>query len=287
MPPGEPRYRNTFDAIRSIYKLEGFRAFYKGLLPSLLGVSHVAVQFPLYEKAKAWAETDGKLTPSRILICSASSKMVASLITYPHEVLRTRLQIYKKQAAEAQSHSHSNPTSHSHSSPNVNVNANANLKGRPNLIPEPIGTTPTPANIPGVFCDAKAGFQQPPERIPPSKWKPRTDGVIDTFLQIKRQDGWRGFYRGLSINLVRTVPNSAVTMLTWVLFSTPDACRRVQTLTPGTNSSCVNCHNSILSRLQRRVMVMSYHGIAGLGWAGPMLTRANIDAAQLDCLEDN
>ena len=39
----------------TIYRTEGFRAFYKGLLPSLIGVSHVAVQFPLYEKAKAWA----------------------------------------------------------------------------------------------------------------------------------------------------------------------------------------------------------------------------------------
>ncbi len=39
----------------TIYRTEGIRAFYKGLLPSLIGVSHVAVQFPLYEKAKAWA----------------------------------------------------------------------------------------------------------------------------------------------------------------------------------------------------------------------------------------
>jgi solute carrier family 25 folate transporter 32 len=41
----------------------------------------------------------------------------------------------------------------------------------------------------------------------------RKGGIVDTAIKIKRQDGWRGFYRGLSINLVRTVPNSAVTML--------------------------------------------------------------------------
>lgn len=47
-------YKNTFDAFKTIYSTEGFRGFYKGLGPSLMGVSHVAVQFPLYEKLKVW-----------------------------------------------------------------------------------------------------------------------------------------------------------------------------------------------------------------------------------------
>lgn len=50
----------------------------------------------------------------------------------------------------------------------------------------------------------------------PRRW-PRKGGIIDVFVKIYRQDGWRGFYRGLSINLVRTVPASAVTMLTYEL----------------------------------------------------------------------
>lgn len=49
------RYTNTWIAFRSIYKTEGWRAFYRGLAPSLIGVTHVAVHFPLYEKMKAWA----------------------------------------------------------------------------------------------------------------------------------------------------------------------------------------------------------------------------------------
>lgn len=55
LPPTAKRYRNTVQAFYSIYKTEGIRAFYKGLLPSLFGVSHVAVQFGLYEKTKTWA----------------------------------------------------------------------------------------------------------------------------------------------------------------------------------------------------------------------------------------
>lgn len=55
LPPSATRYRTTLEAFYTIYKNEGLSAFYKGLTPSLFGVSHVAVQFGLYEKTKAMA----------------------------------------------------------------------------------------------------------------------------------------------------------------------------------------------------------------------------------------
>jgi hypothetical protein len=51
----EIRYRHTLDAAMTIYRSEGASAFYRGLVPSLLGIAHVAVQFPLYEQLKLWA----------------------------------------------------------------------------------------------------------------------------------------------------------------------------------------------------------------------------------------
>lgn len=54
-PHHEGRYRNTLDAFLTIYRAEGVAAFYRGLFPSLLGITHVAVQFPLYEQLKIWA----------------------------------------------------------------------------------------------------------------------------------------------------------------------------------------------------------------------------------------
>ncbi|RXK41984.1 solute carrier family 25 (mitochondrial folate transporter), member 32 [Tremella mesenterica] len=220
LPPSAARYRNTLDAVVTIRRTEGLGAFYKGLLPSLLGISHVAVQFPLYEAAKSYADSHSNrndltsnpdysnLPASTILACSAFSKMVASLVTYPHEVLRTRLQIRKSIPSISLSSSSSS-------------SSGGGVNNVSNIVRIPI-STPTPLYSP--LISAVGG--NPPIPIGPgpeytriaapkgSKWERREGGVIDTFLSIKKQDGWRGFYRGLSINLVRTVPNSAVTMLT-------------------------------------------------------------------------
>jgi solute carrier family 25 folate transporter 32 len=54
----------------------------------------------------------------------------------------------------------------------------------------------------------------------PSGAPRKRSGIIRTTRKIIHFEGWRGLYKGLSVNLIRTVPNSAVTMLTCV-FSCP------------------------------------------------------------------
>ncbi|GJJ15664.1 hypothetical protein Clacol_009942 [Clathrus columnatus] len=164
-PPNESRYRHTLDAFITIYRSEGPWAFYRGLLPSLLGILHVAVQFPLYEKLRSLAQSRNPgqpLSTPTILLCSAISKMTASIATYPHEVVRTRLQIQKSYRHE-------------------------NLTG-------------------------SATFE---DSIAPSQRK--YQGLVHAARRIVFEEGWKGLYKGLSINLLRTVPNSAVTMLTYEL----------------------------------------------------------------------
>lgn len=75
------------------------------MIPSLLGVLHVGVQFPLYEYLKRSSlqthENDATHQPTHghghpnitsVLYASMISKFIASVVTYPHEVIRTRLQ---------------------------------------------------------------------------------------------------------------------------------------------------------------------------------------------------
>lgn len=85
---------STYNMIKKIYKQEGIGSFYKGLYASFLGLSHVAIQFPLYEYLKKEARNRKKgykEDTMDLIVASLGAKLVACLFTYPHEVLRNRL----------------------------------------------------------------------------------------------------------------------------------------------------------------------------------------------------
>lgn len=151
-------YTGTLDAFRKMYAGEGIRVFYSGLVPSLFGLVHVGIHFPAYEALKTALgvnrpeESESSDKPGsgklwRLVVASAVSKMIASTVTYPHEILRTRMQM---QGARG-----------------------------------------------------------------PQKGK-----LVHEVLQIYRKDGMLGFYVGYLTNLARTVPASAVTLVSFEYFRT-------------------------------------------------------------------
>ncbi|KAL9378587.1 hypothetical protein Peur_029922 [Populus x canadensis] len=107
------RYSGFYDALKTIMREEGWRALYKGIVPSLFlvfvllqQVSHGAVQFTAYEelrkvivdyKAKQRKE-DCKSADTDLLnsvdyaVLGGSSKIAAIILTYPFQVIRSRLQ---------------------------------------------------------------------------------------------------------------------------------------------------------------------------------------------------
>lgn len=163
--PASTHYKGTLDAFRCIWNQEGIRALYRGLVPSLLGLFHVAIHFPVYEKLKLRfkcyslqqggdATTYGyEIHLPNLIMASSISKMIASGLTYPHEILRTRMQIR----------------------PTINTNNGGN-------------------------ADLSVEIQKK---------------LIPMIKATYRNEGMKGFYSGFTANLLRTVPASAITLVSF------------------------------------------------------------------------
>ncbi|KAK4219716.1 mitochondrial nicotinamide adenine dinucleotide transporter 1 [Rhypophila decipiens] len=174
-------YTSTWDAARKMYTNEGVLSFYSGLTPALLGLTHVAVQFPAYEYLRTKftgkpmgaahvASQDEKAHWWGILSASILSKILASSATYPHEVIRTRLQTQRR-------------------------------------------PVPGQEYMQGMGI-ATPGDKQGKASSQPSL-TPKYKGVVTTFRTILREEGWRAFYAGMGTNMTRAVPAATVTMLTY------------------------------------------------------------------------
>jgi solute carrier family 25 folate transporter 32 len=176
-------YKSTFDAAKKMYKTEGMLSFYSGLTPALLGLTHVAIQFPAYEYLKTkftgqgmGQSLEGDMEHHWVGILSASvlSKVMASSATYPHEVIRTRLQTQQR-------------------------------------------SMPSSTKEYGSFRGGLETGEFKPGSIPAklAATIPRYKGIVTTFKTILKEEGWRAFYAGMGTNMMRAVPAATTTMLTY------------------------------------------------------------------------
>ena len=107
---GQRRYNNYMEVVQSMWREEGPQGFFKGLTASYVGCFEGAIQWIVYEKLKKAlsmpkpivSATKGKKqtminveertpTPLEYFFAAAISKLIAIGITYPHEVVRTRM----------------------------------------------------------------------------------------------------------------------------------------------------------------------------------------------------
>ncbi|KAJ1653407.1 Pyrimidine nucleotide transporter, mitochondrial [Dispira simplex] len=99
-----PKYNNSLHCIYRVIKEEGIRGLYKGLSASYLGVAESTIQWVIYEQlklvirdrnARSTIPHSTSRTASKdwleYLGAAGVAKLLAAVITYPHEVLRTRL----------------------------------------------------------------------------------------------------------------------------------------------------------------------------------------------------
>lgn len=103
---GVRQYKNSWDCISQVFRKEGVNGLYKGLTASYLGVAESSIQWVLYEQMKLFIKTreerrqlsgaphtafDSVMNWCATSGAAGAAKFMASLITYPHEVVRTRL----------------------------------------------------------------------------------------------------------------------------------------------------------------------------------------------------
>ncbi|XP_063694024.1 solute carrier family 25 member 32-like [Bolinopsis microptera] len=136
-------YRGLVDGLSQVARKEGLRGLYSGYLPGLFGISHGVIQFVSYEKMKEYYykknsyNLDEKLGVFPYIALSASSKVLAVSLTYPYQVIRSRLQ------------------------------------------------------------DASCQY----------------NGSWDIIMRTVRNEGWRGFYKGIVPNLIRVTPACCITFV--------------------------------------------------------------------------
>ena len=100
-------YRGFVDALAQIARNEGVAGLYKGLGPSVFLVSHGALQFAAYERLRLWrtkpkakeekenVSDEPAAVPPSAFECAwlgVASKLFASTVTYPSQVVRARMQ---------------------------------------------------------------------------------------------------------------------------------------------------------------------------------------------------
>ena len=100
------QYKNSLDCLKQTIRAEGIKGLYRGLSASYLGVSESTLQWVLYEQMKIYLSKRKRLLDisgrkpniwdqtvewTGKIGAAGSAKLFAAVITYPHEVVRTRL----------------------------------------------------------------------------------------------------------------------------------------------------------------------------------------------------
>lgn len=91
---GEEEDNSILGHIRDIYHKDGITGFWRGLKPSLVLTINPAITYGVYERVKSviLAASGGHMTPGKSFVIGALSKSLATVVTFPYILSKTRLQ---------------------------------------------------------------------------------------------------------------------------------------------------------------------------------------------------
>jgi adenine nucleotide transporter 17 len=107
--PGElPAYTGTFQGLQKVYREEGLEGLWRGVIPSLALVSNPAIQFAAYERLKRiYIKLNRGKQPTALefFFIGAAAKAIATLLTYPIQIIQSRLRAHKNEALKTKTES--------------------------------------------------------------------------------------------------------------------------------------------------------------------------------------
>ncbi|EYC11380.1 hypothetical protein Y032_0050g1887 [Ancylostoma ceylanicum] len=92
------KYTGMVDCLVKLYRGEGVRGLYRGFLPGLVGTTQQSLYLTIYTRLKAWRcqrcglARDSQLSSLEYLVFSGLSKCIATTLTFPYQLVRTRMQ---------------------------------------------------------------------------------------------------------------------------------------------------------------------------------------------------
>lgn len=228
----ELKHRNIFSSIRTVVAEEGVARFWRGNLTNCIRVvPHAAIQFVAYERYKNMLQSEGEMTVATRLLSGAFSGMTAATVTHPMDVVRIRLQtqIQLKGATDAirsvlaengmRSFYKGYVPAMLSLSPFIAINfatmdtlknwyfgGNLSKKERQEKNPFAILLMGAFSGIVAQTCC----YPLDTIRRRMQMAGPSYSGTIDAFVTIFRTEGLRGYYKGMSANALKVVPNNAI-----------------------------------------------------------------------------
>lgn len=91
------RKPSTLRTVFTLFREEGFAAFFAGVLPALVLVINPILQYTIFEQLKdALEKRRGKILPRDAFFLGAIGKLLATSITYPYITVKSRMHVAQR-----------------------------------------------------------------------------------------------------------------------------------------------------------------------------------------------
>jgi len=188
------QFRTTMECVNFLWATEGFKGFFRSVpITLVMNVPYSSIMVASNESIKKIWSPSGKHNMFSYFICAGMAASIAAILTNPLDVIKTRLQ-----------------TQSYLSSPSLHPTTTGIFS--PKLLGKPILRKDTVEASSGGFLsfsttkEGANGKLNLPQR-----------GVFSSFNKILAEEGFVGFFRGVTPRLVMHAPSAAIS---WAAYET-------------------------------------------------------------------